>query len=221
MDAEPRPAVPSDEESEVADFLPPDARLDSAGLTLLDRFLATLDHPTFRAWSPGKQVLYLQLLRHTHGVQREWVEASRMDMSLWTGLAWDTIKKYVPALIEDGLVAMIRPHTGVTPPAYEVFWLPTVSTEPSPPLLSEIPSYIDRLDDDDRKEILRLECLVTAVERRQLQSELKWELRQLGISLTTELVHKLVQWRLLMRSPYRRVLMKKHPDWFAPPEVIG
>jgi hypothetical protein len=34
-------------------------------------------------------------------------------------------------------------------------------------------------------------------------------------------VRKLVQWHLLMRSPYRRVLMKKHPDWFAPPEVIG
>jgi hypothetical protein len=138
MEAEPRPAGPSDEEAEVADFLPPDARLDSAGLTLLDRFLATLDHPVFRAWSPGKQVLYLQLLRHTHGAQREWIEASRMDMSRWTGLAWDTIKKYVPALIEDGVVAMIRPHTGVTPPAYEVFWLPA-ATEPSAPPLSEIP----------------------------------------------------------------------------------
>jgi hypothetical protein len=142
-----------------------------------------------------------------------------MDMSLWTGLAWDTIKKYVPALIEDGLVAMIRPHTGVTPPAYEVFWLPA-ATESSAPPLSEIPSYMDRLDEEDRKELRRLEVLLTAVERRRLHSVMRWELRQLGISPTADLVRKLVQWRCLMESPYRRVLKKKHPDWFAPPEVI-
>jgi hypothetical protein len=58
--------------------------------------------------------------------------------------------------------------------------------------------------------------LLTAVERRRLHSFVRWELRQLGISPTADLVRKLVQWRFLMESPYWHVLKQKHPDWFAP-----
>jgi hypothetical protein len=201
----------------MAEYLPPDARLDSAGLTLLDRFFRTLDHPRFRTMPPGKQILYLQLLRQSHGRQRPMLEASRTDMSAWSGLSWETIKKYVPALIDDGLLAVLREPTNVHPTAYEVRWLPVETDPDARTAPSVVASYIDSLDEEDRKELARLEPLLTLQERRRLQSELGWELRQMGVQVTGALVKALVQWRLLTSSPYRRTLIRKHPDWFAPP----
>ena len=51
-----------------------------SGSLLFERFCQVLDHPTFRSMAPGKQLLYLQLLRWSYGEGKELVEASRLDM---------------------------------------------------------------------------------------------------------------------------------------------
>ncbi len=207
------------EEEEVAEFLPVEVSLDTEGLTLLDRMFRTLDHPRFRAMAPGKQLLYLQLLRWSYGQQQDAIEASRMQMSEWTGLAWDTIKKYIPSLIEDKLVKIIRGPTPVNPTMYEVYWLPAPLPSPTPVSRPEnIAFYVDQFDADDTAEYARLERLLKAEERRQLQSEVSWSLRDLGIPWNYDLIKKLVMWQYLMRSPYRHRLEEKHPDWFTIPQ---
>ena len=73
----------------------------STGPLLFARFCQVLDHPTFRSMAPGKQLLYLQLLRWSHGNRKELVEASRLEMCAWTGLAVETIKKHqMPIIFE-------------------------------------------------------------------------------------------------------------------------
>lgn len=206
----------NDEEAEVADFLPVDAELDDQGLTLLEQFFRTLDDERFRRMKPGEQLLYLQLLRWQHGHRREVLEASRSQMSAWTGLAWDTVKKYLPRLMADGLVTQVRAADSLNPAAYDVHWLPplpAVSSAPSPMVAA---TYVDELDGDDLKEYHRLECLLPITERRQMQSDIGQELHQLGIPWNYGLIKKLVIWRFLTQSPYRRKLAEKHPNWFSP-----
>ena len=55
-------------------------------------FCQVLDHPAFRTMAPGKQLLYLQLLRWSHGEGKELVEASRLEMCAWTGWPWKRSK---------------------------------------------------------------------------------------------------------------------------------
>ena len=210
-----------DEDKELAAFLPPEAEAEASHLRFLTKLLQTLDHPTYRAMSPGKQQLYLQLLRWSHGQQQEAIEASRVQMSAWTGLAWDTIKKYIPSLIEDKLLQIVRPATSMDPAMYEVYWLPP---PPRPTLDQAMPPetirfYVDQFDKDDLAEYQRLARLLTGEERKQLQSEISWSLRDLGIPWDYELIKKLVKWHFLLRSPYRRVLEKKYPAWFTSPDI--
>ena len=208
-----------DEQQELAEFLPPEAGSEARSLQFLTRLLQTLDHPTYRAMAPGKQQLYLQLLRWSHGDGHDAVEASRVQMSVWTGLAWDTIKKYMPTLMEDHLVQLVRPATSISPAMYEVYWLP-----PPVPLDPGIPPetmccYVDQFTKEDRAEYQRLARLLTGEERQQLQSEISWTLRDLGIPWNYALIKKCVMWQFLIRSPYRRVLEKKHPEWFTSPDI--
>lgn len=210
-----------DEDKELAAFLPPEAGAEASPLRFLTKLLQTLDHPTYRAMSPGKQQLYLQLLRWSHGQQQEAIEASRVQMSAWTGLAWDTIKKYIPSLIEDKLVQIVRPATSINPAMYEVYWLPP---PPRPTLdqtapLETIRCYVDQFDAEDLAEYQRLTPLLTGAERKQLHSEVSWSLRDLGIPWNYELMKKLVMWQFLIHSPYRRQLEAKHPEWFSTPAV--
>ena len=210
-----------DEEQELAEFMPLDAGPEARSQQFLTRFLQTLDHPTYRAMAPGKQQLYLQLLRWSHGDGKDSVEASRVQMSVWTGLTWDTIKKYMPMLTEDKLVQRVRPATSISPAMYEVFWLPppprATMDQAMPP--EAIRCHVDQFDKDDLAEYQRLARLLTGEERQQLQSEIAWSLSDLGIPWNYELIKKLVKWQFLLRSPYRRVLEKKHPEWFTSPDI--
>ncbi len=209
-------SIDGQKERDVAEFLLSEAQLDKEGLTLLERFFQVLDDERFRGMKPGQQLLYLQLLRWQHGQNREMLEASRSQMSKWTGLAWDTVKKYLPALIKAKLVTIVREATPTYSAAYEVHWLPPLpdSEAASSPLAAA--TYVDQLDEYDLEEFHRLELLLPISERRQMQSDLGEELHQLGIPWNYDLIKKLVIWRFLTTSPYRRTLAKKHPEWFGP-----
>ena len=208
-----------DEEQELAEFVPPEAGSEARSLQFLTRLFQTLDHPAYRAMAPGKQQLYLQLLRWSHGEGKEAVEASRVQMSAWTGLAWDTIKKYMPTLMKDRLVQLVRPATSIAPAMYEVYWLPPPVTLDSGTPPETMGCYVDQFTKEDRAEYQRLSRLLTGDERQQLQSEISWSLRDLGIPWNYALIKKCVMWQFLIRSPYRRVLEKKHPEWFTSPDI--
>ena len=187
----------------------------SSGPSVWERVCQVLDHPTFRAMAPGKQLLYLQLLRWSHGNGRELVEASRLEMGAWTGLAVDTIKKYLPQLIEDGLVTRVRESTPINPAGYEIRWMPAhvpAQTDPT-----AIAYYVDQLNTQERAEAKRIDILLTREERGQIQSTVSESLRTLGIPWHYELIKKLITWYHLTHSPYRDQLERDHPDWFTTP----
>lgn len=187
----------------------------SSGPSLFDRFCHVLDHPTFRRMAPGKQLLYLQLLRWSQGNRKELVEASRLEMGAWTGLAVETIKKYLPQLIEDGLVTRVRESTPINPAAHEVRWMPAhVPAQTNP---TAIAYYVDQLNKQELAEAKRIDILLTREERGQIQSTVHESLRTLGIPWNYELIKKLITWYHLTHSPYRDQLERDHPDWFTTP----
>ena len=187
----------------------------SPGPSLFERFCQVLDHPAFRTMAPGKQLLYLQLLRWSSGEGKELVEASRLEMGAWTGLAVDTIKKYLPQLIEDGLVTRVRDSTPINPAGYEVHWMPAHVPAQSDP--TAVAYYVDQLNRQERAEATRIAVLLTREERRQIQSTVSESLRTLGIPWNYELIKKLITWYHLTHSPYRDPLERDHPSWFTTP----
>ena len=187
----------------------------SSGPLLFERFCQVLDHPTFRRMAPGKQLLYLQLLRWSFGAGKELVEASRLEMGSWTGLAVETIKKYLPQLIEEGLVTRVRDSTPINPAGYEIRWMPAHSPSQTDP--TAISYYVDRLNKQELAEAKRIEVLLTREERGQIQSTVHESLRILGIPWDYDLIKKLITWYHLTHSPYRDQLERDHPNWFTTP----
>lgn len=187
----------------------------SSGPLLFERFCQVLDHPAFRKMTPGKQLLYLQLLRWSHGNGKELVEASRLEMCAWTGLAVETIKKYLPQLIEDGLVTRVRESTPINPAGYEVRWMPAYSPAKTDP--TAVAYYVDQLNKQELAEAKRIGVLLTREERGQIQSTVSESLRTLGIPWNYDLMKKLITWYHLTHSPYRDHLERDHPDWFTMP----
>lgn len=187
----------------------------SPGPSLFDRFCQVLDHQAFRTMAPGKQLLYLQLLRWSHGEGKELVEASRLEMGNWTGLALETIKKYLPQLTEDGLVTRVRDSTPINPAGYEVHWMPAHVPAQSDP--TAVAYYVDQLNRQERAEATRIAVLLTREERGQIQSTVSESLRTLGIPWDYEFIKKLITWYHLTHSPYRDQLERDHPDWFTTP----
>ena len=169
----------------------------------------------FARWPPGKQLLYLQLLRWSQGNGKELVEASRLEMCAWTGLAVETIKKYLPQLIEDGLVTRVRESTPINPAGYEVRWMPAHSPVQTDP--TAIAFYVDQLNKQELAEAKRIGVLLTREERGQIQSTVSESLRTLGIPWNYDLMKKLITWYHLTHSPYRDHLERDHPDWFTTP----
>lgn len=166
---------------------------------------------------PGKAILYLQLLRWSHGNGKELVEASRLEMCAWTGLALETIKKYLPQLLADGLVRQVRDSTPINAAAYEVLWMATPSPARSDTDPAAIAYYVDQLNDKELAECARIAVLLTREERRHIQSTVSESLRTLGIPWNYELIKKLMKWYHLTHSPYRDQLERDHPDWFTAP----
>ena len=187
----------------------------SPGPSLFERLCQVLDHPTFRSMAPGKQLLYLQLLRWSQGNGKELVEASRLEMCAWTGLAVETIKKYLPQLIEDGLVTRVRDSTPINPAGYEIRWMSAHSPSQTDP--TAIAYYVDQLNTQELAEAKRIAVLLTREERSHIQSTVSESLRTLGIPWDYELIKKLITWYHLTHSPYRDQLEGNHPDWFTTP----
>ena len=188
---------------------------DNPVSALFERFCQVLDHPMFRTMAPGKQLLYLQLLRWSYGNGKELVEASRLEMCAWTGLAVETIKKYLPQLVEDGLIKQVRESTPINPAGYEVRWIPAHSPSQSDP--TAISYYVDQLNKQELAEAKRIGVLLTREERGQIQSTVSESLRTLGIPWNYDLMKKLITWYHLTHSPYRDQLERDHPDWFTTP----
>lgn len=188
---------------------------DNPAPALFERFFQVLDHPTFRSMAPGKQLLYLQLLRWSYGEGKELVEASRLEMCAWTGLAVETIKKYLPQLIEDGLVTRVRESTPINPAGYEIRWMPAHSSSQTDP--TAIAYYVDQLNAQELAEAKRIAVLLTREERSHIQSTVSESLRTLGIPWNYDLMKKLITWYHLTHSPYRDQLEREHPDWFTTP----
>ena len=187
----------------------------SPGPSRFEHFCQVLDHPAFRTMAPGKQLLYLQLLRWSQGNGKELVEASRLEMGAWTGLAVETIKKYLPQLIEDGLVTRVRESTPINPAGYEVRWMPAYSPVQTDP--TAVAYYVDQLNTQELAEATRIAVLLTREERGQIQSTVSESLRTLGIPWNYDLIKKLITWYHLTHSPYRDHLERDHPDWFTTP----
>lgn len=76
-------------------------------------------------------------------------------------------------------------------------------------------SRYDQLDQEDLAELKRLAPLLSAHDREVMSSDIQSNLRDVGLIPSTDLVRKILHYRLLTTYPYRHTLMSKHPDWFV------
>lgn len=220
MDNPVDPAIsqPVDEEAELADFLPPELTLEGCAtlstdwrLAYLDQLHLTMEDPRFLVLSPTAQLLYLHLLKHTHGQGECEVRMSIDGFVAETKLAWMTVQKQLKTLIRVGLVTIGHPARQRVAPTYLVHWLPQLEKRAD---LKDIVTRYDQLDQEDLAELKRLAPLLSPSQREEMASEIHLSLRADGLLPSPELVTKILSYRLLHLFPYKHDLMKKHPDWY-------
>ncbi|MBS0156782.1 MAG: hypothetical protein JSS38_19525 [Nitrospira sp.] len=212
---------PFDEEAELADFLPPELALEGHDTLstdwrreYLDQLHLTMEDPRFLVLSPTAQLLYLHLLRKTHGQGERAVRISIDGLVAETKLAWMTVQKHLKTLGTRGLVTMSQPSRQRIAPTYLVHWLPRLEKREN---LKEVMTRYDELDQEDLAELKRLAPLLSASEREGMVAEIHLSLRADGLLPSQELVTKILSYRLLHRFPYKHRLMAKHPDWYDLP----
>lgn len=210
---------PVDEEAEVADFLPPELALEGRAtlstdwrLEYLDQLHLTMEDPRFLVLSPTAQLLYLHLLRKTHGQGERDVRMSIDGLVAATKLAWMTVHKQLKALMSMGLVTTSQPARQRIAPTYLVHWLPQLEKRSD---LKDIVTRYDQLDQEDLAELKRLTPLLSAQEREEMSEDIQCNFGADGVILSADLVRKILHYRLLTTYPYRHKLMSKHPDWFG------
>lgn len=215
------PSQPFDEEAEVADFLPPDLALEGRAtlssdwrLAYIDQLHLTMEDPRFLVLSPTAQLLYLHLLKHTHGRGELEVRMSIDRFVAETKLAWMTVQKQLKTLIRVGLVTISHPARQRVAPSYLVHWLPQLAQRE---VLKDIVTRYDQLDQEDLAELKRLAPLLSPSQREEMASEIRLSLRADGLLPSQELVTKILSYRLLHLFPYKHELMKKHPGWYEFP----
>jgi hypothetical protein len=215
------PAIsqPVDEEAEIADFLPPDLALEGHTtlstdwrLEYLDQLHLTMEDPRFLVLPPTAQLLYLHLLRKTHGQGDREVRISIDRLVAETKLAWMTVQKQLKTLGTMGLVTTSLPARQRIAPTYVVHWLPRLEKREN---LKDVISRFDELDEEDLGELKRLAPLISASQREGIVAEIQLSLRADGLVPSQELVTKILSYRLLHRFPYKHRLMAKHPDWYV------
>ena len=217
------PSQPFDEEAEVADFLPPELALEGRAtlsadwrLAYLDQLHLTMEDPRFLVLSPTAQLLYLHLLKHTHGQGEREVAISIDRLVVETKLAWMTVQKQLKTLIRVGLVTIGHPARQRVASTYLVHWLPQLEKRGE---LRDVMTRYDQFDEQDLVELKRLAPLLTTSQREALATEIRLSLRADGLLPSPELVTKILSYRLLHLFPYKHELMKKHPDWYdVPPQ---
>ncbi len=212
---------PFDEEAELADFLPPEWALEGRAtlstdwrLAYLDQLHLTMEDPRFLVLSPTAQLLYLHLLKHTHGQGEREVRMSIDGFVAETQLAWMTVQKQLKTLIRVGLVTIGHPARQRVAPTYLVHWLPQLEKRAD---LKDIVTRYDQLDQEDLAELKRLAPLLSPSQREEMASEIHLSLRADGLLPSPELATKILSYRLLHLLPYKHELMKKHPDWYDVP----
>jgi len=215
------PAIsqPVDEEAEIADFLPPDLALEGHTtlstdwrLEYLDQLHLTMEDPRFLVLPPTAQLLYLHLLRKTHGQGDREVRISIDRLVAETKLAWMTVQKQLKTLGTMGLVTTSLPARQRIAPTYVVHWLPRLEKREN---LKDVISRFDELDEEDLGELKRLAPLISASQREGIVAEIQLSLRADGLVPSQELVTKILSYRILHRFPYKHRLMAKHPDWYV------
>lgn len=220
------PAVsqPVDEEAELADFLPPELALEGRAtmstdwrLEYLDQLHLTMEDPRFLVLSPTAQLLYLHLLRKTHGQGEPEVRISIDGLVTETKLAWMTVQKQLKTLMSVGLVTTRQLARQRIAPTYLVHWLPQLQKRTD---LEDIVTRYDQLDEEDLAELKRLAPLLTTSQREAMATEIHMSLRADGLLPSPELVTKILAYRLLHLFPYKHELMKKHPDWYDVPSPV-
>ena len=215
------PSQPVDEAAEVADFLPPELALEGRDtlsadwrLAYLDQLHLTMEDPRFLAQSPTTQLLYLHLLKKTYGVGERELVISIDRLVTETKLAWMTVRKQLKTLISAGLVTRTQPARQRVAPTYLVHWLPNLEQRRE---VKEIATRYDQLDQEDLAELKRLAPLLSPRQREDMVAEIHLSLRADGLLPSSELVTKILSYRLLHLFPYKRTLMAKHPDWYTLP----
>lgn len=220
------PAIsqPVDDEAELAEFLPPELALEGRAtlsmdwrLAYLDQLHLTMEDPRFLVLSPTAQLLYLHLLRKTHGQGERDVRISIDRLVAETKLAWMTVRKQLKTLTTMGLVTTTRPARQRIAPAYLVHWLPHLEKRTD---LKDIVTRYDQLDEEDLAELKRLAPLLSASQREAMATEIHLSLRADGLLPSPELVTKILSYRLLHLFPYKHELVKKHPDWYDVPSPM-
>lgn len=214
----PPQSQPVDDEAEVADFLPPELRLEGrATLSMdwrveyLEKVHLTMEDARFLTMPPTAQLLYLHLLKKTYGVGGREVAISIDRLVKETKLAWMTVQKHLKALTASGLVTTTQPARQRVPPTYLVHWLPQLEKREE---LRDIVTRYDQLDQEDLAELKRLAPLLSPSQREEMASEIHLSLRADGLLPSQELVTKILSYRLLHLFPYKHELMKKHPGWY-------
>lgn len=218
---DPSLSQPVDEEAELAEFLPPELALEGRAtlstdwrLEYLDQLHLTMEDPRFLVLSPTAQLLYLHLLRKTHGQGEREVRISIDGLVTETKLAWMTVRKQLKTLITMGLVTTTQPARQRIAPTYLVHWLPRLEKRAD---LKDIVTRYDQLDEEDIAELKRLAPLLTTSQREAMATEIHLSLRADGLLPSPELVTKILSYRLLHLFPYKHELVKKHPDWYDVP----
>lgn len=207
-----------DDEAELADFLPPELALEGRAtlstdwrLEYLDQLHLTMEDPRFLVLPPTAQLLYLHLLRKTHGQGEREVRISIDRLVAETKLAWMTVQKQLKTLGTMGLVTTSLPARQRIAPTYVVHWLPRLEKREN---LKDVISRFDELDEEDLGELKRLAPLISASQREGIVAEIQLSLRADGLVPSQELVTKILSYRILHRFPYKHRLMAKHPDWY-------
>lgn len=216
---DPTISQPIDDEAELADFLPPELALEGRAtlstdwrLEYLDQLHLTMEDPRFLVLSPTAQLLYLHLLRKTHGQGERDVRISIDGLVAETKLAWMTVQKHLKTLGTMGLVTTSQPARQRVAPTYLVHWLPQLERRSD---LKDLVTRYDQLDEEDLAELKRLAPLLSAHDREIMSSDIQSSLRDVGLIPSTDFVRKILHYRLLTTYPYRHRLMSKHPDWFG------
>jgi hypothetical protein len=210
---------PLDEEAEVAEFLPRELALEGRAtlavdwrLTYLDQLHLTMEDPRFLALAPTAQLLYLHLLKRTHGRGEHEVRISIDRLVAETKLAWMTVQKQLKTLINAGLLTTTEPARQRLAPTYLVNWLPQLEKREE---LRAIATRYDQFDQEDLAELKRLTPLLSPGERNEMAQDIQANLRGEGIISSPDLLRKILNYRLLTMYPYRRRLLAKHPEWFG------
>ena len=218
---DPTISQPIDDEAELADFLPPELALEGRATLstdwrreYLDQLHLTMEDPRFLALAPTAQLLYLHLLRKTHGQGKREVRMSIDGLVTETKLAWMTVQKHLKTLGIRGLVTTSQPARQRVAPTYLVHWLPQLEKRTD---LKDIVTRYDQLDEEDLAELKRLAPLLTTSQREAMATEIHLSLRADGLLPSPEFVTKILSYRLLNLFPYKHDLRKKHPDWYDVP----